>query len=258
MGSSSKTTRTTGAVASTAASEPAWASDSNESLSSGELTRKSTRKSERRGREHGQERAHALRSRVGERERGSGGDCERDREPGGEVRRAFQRLERDQRGETSAKREVQRLLGAGVDSAGKGLGREQERRRDEEQPERERDDVPGGRVADDEELGRVPEQVEERLRDGERREDEEVQAADRDPLGAVEANVHEVGSSLYPARAARCADEPQRPLRPCQGSDPGRGLRGRVLEARSRSRPRGSGRGRTRTRRRRRSPPSRT
>ncbi len=59
------------------------------------------------------------------------------------------------------------------------------------QPEAERDDVPGRRAADDEELGRVPEQVEERLRDGERREDEEMQAADGDLFGD-DAIAHEV------------------------------------------------------------------
>ncbi len=68
------------------------------------------------------------------------------------------------------------------------LDREQERRRDEQQPEGERQDVPGRRAAHDEELGRVPEEVEERLRHGERREHEQVKAADRDLLGTMDVH----------------------------------------------------------------------
>ena len=68
------------------------------------------------------------------------------------------------------------------------LDPEEQRRRDEDEPEREREDVPGRRAANDEELGRVPEEIEERLRHGERGQHEEMEAADGDLLGTMDAH----------------------------------------------------------------------
>jgi hypothetical protein len=100
--------------------------------------------------------------------------------------RAADRLQHEQRHEAG---DEDRVNGPAQAPAEQRLQPEQDRGRDEEEHEPEHDRVPAGRAAGREELAVLAEQVEERLRDRERPEDEEVQPGQPPRQGLALAHV---------------------------------------------------------------------
>ena len=132
---------------------------------------------QRHGREDGQEQPRCRQTEI--EGRGAGPDCPRDRgqEP---ARRADgpDRLEREQADEAGDQQRVECAAGAAWHDR---LQAEKQRGRDEREKQREQDYVRARRPARREELAVPAEQVEQRLGDSERPEDEKVEPRDPEP-----------------------------------------------------------------------------
>ena len=129
---------------------------------------------QRRRRDDGDERADGRGARVERRE--AGAREQRDRH--GDRRAAEQvadRRQQDRRREQADEHELQGVAERGPDLPRQPDEQREQRRRHERDDEREHDDVGGRAPARDEELRLVAEQVEQRLREGERPEGGEMQ-----------------------------------------------------------------------------------
>ena len=127
---------------------------------------------ERRGGEHGQREPGRACAQVELGRAGAERDGDGHEQPAGSAR-AADRLQHEQRHQAGDEDGVHDPAQAPAEQI---LQPEQDRRRHEQEHEREHDRVPAGRAAGGEELAVLAEQVEERLRDRERPEHEQVQA----------------------------------------------------------------------------------
>ena len=162
---------------------------------------------QRRRRQDRQKRPHDLHAPRSERERDADRDRAGDEHHGGVDAAPLERLHAEDRAQKAEKHAVQHGGVASRDELDDDLDREKEQRGDERDDEREKDDVAGRRAAHLEELRVLAEDVEERLRQGEPGDSEQLRAADERLAKAMRgpsAGLRD-GGCVFRLQVPRCA-----------------------------------------------------
>ena len=149
------------------------------------------------------ERAHAGNARVedGDRRAGRRGEPERDERAG--VARALDELQREGGREHAHSAGHDRLRGTPADERGDGGRRQADERQDQHESRREQPELEGRGAVRGEELGIAREDVEQRLRDGDRRRARQVQPGRRHRADAPRRRAIGHGASRGTSRGGR-------------------------------------------------------